>query len=435
VEAKEPSRNGGPKTKSDGLVGAGQICFPVLLNANSIERRSEVAHQREFNVVDTVVQLLCESGLSQMAEVVRIMLNEAMRIERSRAIEAKPYQRTERRKGYANGYKPKTLDTRLGAITFQVPQTRDVEFYPLALEKGIRSERALKLAIAEMYVQGVSTRKVTEVMQQLCGLDVSSTQVSRATQLLDEELTAWRQRPIGEIPYLVLDARYEKVRHGGSVVSCAILIAVGITPQGHRSLLGVSVSLSEAEVHWREFLGSLQERGLHGVKLIVCDDHTGLKAARQARFAGIPWQRCQFHLQQNAGHYVPRVEMRSEVAADLRAVFDAPDRSEADRRLEMAIRKYEKPAPKLAAWLSANLPDGVTVFTLPAAHRRRLRTSNLLERLNKEIKRRTRVATLFPNEAALLRLVSAVLMEISEEWETGKIYLRMENSGLVTQYE
>ena len=394
-----------------------------------------MAHQPEFNVVDTVVQLLCESGLYQMAEAVRIMLNEAMRIERSRAIEAEPYQRTERRKGYANGYKPKTLDTRLGAITFQVPQTRDVEFYPSALEKGIRSERALKLAIAEMYVQGVSTRKVTEVMQQLCGLDVSSTHVSRATQLLDEELTAWRQRPIGEIPYLVLDARYEKVRHGGSVVSCAVLIAVGITPQGHRSLLGVSVSLSEAEVHWREFLGSLQERGLHGVKLIVCDDHTGLKAARQARFAGIPWQRCQFHLQQNAGHYVPRVEMRSEVAADLRAVFDAPDRIEADRRLEMAIRKYEKSAPKLATWLSNNLPDGLTVFTLPAAHRRRLRTSNLLERLNKEIKRRTRVATLFPNEAALLRLVSAVLMEISEEWETGKIYLRMENSGLVTQQE
>ena len=394
-----------------------------------------MAHQSESNVVDTVVQLLCESGLSQMAEAVRIMLNEAMRLERTQVIEAKPYQRTESRRGYANGFKPKTLDTRLGAITFQVPQTRNVEFYPSALEKGVRSERALKLAIAEMYVQGVSTRKVTEVLQQLCGLDVSSTQVSRATQLLDEELTAWRQRPIGEIPYLVLDARYEKVRHGGSVVSCAVLIAVGITPEGHRSLLGVSVSLSEAEVHWREFLGSLQERGLHGVRLIVCDDHTGLKAARQARFAGVLWQRCQFHLQQNAGHYVPRIEMRSDVAADLRAIFDAPDRPEADRRLEMTIRKYEKSAPKLATWLSANVPEGLTVFALPAAHRRRLRTSNLLERLNKEIKRRTRVATLFPNEAALLRLVSAVLMEISEEWETEKIYLRMENSGVFTQQE
>lgn len=308
-----------------------------------------MAHQSESNVVETVVQLLCESGLSQMAEAVRIMLNEAMRIERSRAIEAEPYQRTDRRKGYANGYKPKTLDTRLGAITFQVPQTRDVEFYPSALEKGIRSERALKLAIAEMYVQGVSTRKVTEVMQQLCGLDVSSTQVSRATKLLDEELNAWRQRPIGEIPYLVLDARYEKVRHGGSVVSCAVLIAVGITPEGHRTLLGVSVSLSEAEVHWREFLGSLQDRGLHGVMLIVSDDHTGLKAARQARFAGVSWQRCQFHLQQNAGHFVPRIEMRSDLAADLRAIFDAPDRTEADRRLEIAVRKYEKSAPKLRA--------------------------------------------------------------------------------------
>jgi len=212
------------------------------------------------------------------------------------------------------------------------------------------------------------------------------------------------------------------------VVSCAVLIAVGITLEGHRTLLGVSVSLSEAEVHWREFLASLQARGLHGVKLIVSDNHAGLNAARQARFASVPWQRCQFHVQQNAGHFVPRIEMRTDLAADLRAVFDAPDRTEADRRLEMAIRKYEKSAPKLAAWLAENVPDSLTVFAFPAQHRRRLRTSNLLERLNKEIKRRTRVATLFPNEAALLRLVSAVLMEISEEWETEKIYLRMENS-------
>jgi len=370
-----------------------------------------------------------------MAEAVRIMLNEAMRIERSQVIEAEPYQRSDHRRGYANGFKPKTLDTRLGTMTVQVPQTRGVAFYPSALEKGVRSERALKLAVAEMYVQGVSTRKVTEVMQQLCGLEVSSTQVSRAAQLLDEELSAWRQRPIGEMPYLVLDARYEKVRHGGSVISCAVLIAVGITPDGHRTLLGVSVSLSEAEVHWREFLGSLQDRGLHAVQLIVSDDHAGLKAAREARFAGVPWQRCQFHLQQNAGHYVPRIGMRGELAADLRAIFDAPDRAEADRRLELTVRKYERTAPKLAAWLSANVPDGLTVFALPAAHRRRLRTSNLLEPLNKEIKRRTRVATLFPNEAALLRLVSAVLMEISEEWETEKLYLRMENSGPLTREE
>jgi putative transposase len=297
------------------------------------------------------------------------------------------------------------------------------------------NDRALKLAVAEMYVQGVSTRKVTAVMQQLCGLDVSSTQVSRAAQLLDDELSAWRQRPIDEIPYLMLDARYEKVRHGGSVFSCAVLIAVGVNSEGLRTLLGVSVSLSEAEVYWRDFLASLQNRGLHGVKLIVSDDHAGLNAARQARFPSVPWQRCQFHLQQNAGHYVPRIEMRREVGSTLRSIFDAPDRTEADRLLELAIRKYEKSAPKLAEWLSANVPDGLTVFAFPAEHRRRLRTSNVLERLNKEIKRRTRVATLFPNKAALLRLVSAILMEISEDWETQKIYLTMENRGSVKRNE
>jgi len=394
-----------------------------------------MTHRSECNVVETVVQLLSESGLSQMAEAIRIMLNEAMRIERSQVLEAGPYERTERRRGHANGFKPKTLATRMGEITVQVPQTRGVEFYPSALEKGVRSERALKLAIAEMYVQGVSTRKVTEVMEQLCGLDVSSTQVSRATQLLDEELTAWRQRPIGESPYLVLDARYEKVRHGGSVVSCAVLIAVGITPDGHRSLLGVSVSLSEAEVHWREFLANLQDRGLHGVKLIISDHHAGLNAAREARLSGVPWQRCQFHLQQNAGHYVPRIDMRSRVASDLRAIFNSPDRTEAERHLQIAVKKYEKTAPKLATWISDNVPEGLTVFSFPEAHRRRLRTSNMLERINKEIKRRTRVATLFPNEASLLRLVSAVLMEISEEWETEKLYLRMENNGLFMQEE
>jgi transposase-like protein len=184
-----------------------------------------------------------------MAEAVRIMLNEAMKIERSQFLQAEPYQRTERRQGLANGFQEKTVDTRLGPLTVAAPQTRGVAFYPSALEKGVRSQRALKLAIAEMYVQGVSPRKVTEVMEQLCGLEVSSTQVRRATKALDEELSAWRQRPLGEVPFLVLDARYEKVRHGGSVVSCAVLIAAGVAADGHCVLLGVSVSLSEAEVH------------------------------------------------------------------------------------------------------------------------------------------------------------------------------------------
>ncbi|MFZ5558391.1 MAG: IS256 family transposase [Pseudomonadota bacterium] len=394
-----------------------------------------MAHHTDSSVIDTVVQLLSESGFAHMAEAVRILLNEAMKIERSHVLGAAPYERSQQRQGYANGFKPKTIGTRLGPLTVQVPQTRGVDFYPSALEKGVRSERALKLAVAEMYVQGVSTRKVTEVMERLCGLEVSSAQVSRAVRLLDEELAAWRERPVGEIAYLLLDARYEKVRQGGSVVSCAVLIAAGITAEGRRVLLGVSVSLSEAEVHWREFLASLQQRGLHGVKLIVSDDHAGLKAAREARLAGVPWQRCQFHLQQNALHHAPRVSMRKEVAAELRAVFDAPDRREAERRLAMTVRRYEKAAPNLAAWLAANVPEALTVFLLPPEHRRRLRTTNLLERLSREIKRRTRVAGLFPNEASLLRLVSAVLMEISEEWETSKLYLRMEDSNLTEAEE
>lgn len=388
-----------------------------------------MAHQADFKAIEALIQQLSENGLGQMGEAVRILLNEAMKVERSQVLQAQPFERTERRQGYANGYKAKTVATRLGPLTFEVPQVRgEVEFYPSALERGVRSERALKLAIAEMYVQGVSTRKVTAVMQQLCGLEVSSTQVSQATARLDEELEAWRKRPIGETPYLILDARYEKVRHGGSVVSCAVLIAVGITPEGQRSILGVSVSLSEAEVHWRNFLAGLQERGMHAVRLVVSDDHAGLKAAREARLPGVPWQRCQFHLQQNAHKYVPRVHMRGDVAADLRAIFNAPSRAEADRLLGLAVKKYADKAPHLATWIETNIPEGLTVFAMPASHRRRLRTSNLLERLNKEIKRRTRVATLFPNEAALLRLASAILVEISEEWETEKLYLQMESS-------
>jgi putative transposase len=384
-----------------------------------------MTHLEDSNALIAVVELLAENGFDGMAEAMQILFNEAMKLQRSAALGAQPYERCDTRRGHANGFKPKTFGSRLGQLNLQIPQTRGVEFYPSVLERGERSERALKLAIAEMYVQGVSTRKVAAITEELCGLDVSSSQVSRASQMLDEELDAWRNRPLDEFPYLILDARYEKIRHGGSVVSCAVLVAIGITPQGKRSILGVSVSLSEAEVHWRAFLASLQERGLHGVRYIVSDDHAGLKEARQARFSGVPWQRCQFHLQQNAMQYVPKVAMREQVGNDLRNVFNAPDRSEAERQLQLLVRKYAQVAPKLATWLETDLPEGLTVFALPAAHRRKMRTTNMLERINKELKRRTRVATLFPNEASTLRLVSAVLSEITEEWETGKLYLNM----------
>jgi transposase-like protein len=215
------------------------------------------------------------------------------------------------------------------------------------------------------------------------------------------------------------------MRHGGSVIDCAVLIAVGVRDDGKRSVLGVSVSLSEAEVHWREFITSLQERGMHGVELVTSDDHKGLKEALKARLTGVKWQRSQTHLQCNAQAYIPRVSMRKEVAQTIRDIFNAPDRSEAEDRLETMVGRYRTSAPKLVAWAEENLTEGFTVFDLPEPHRRRLRTTNCLERLNQEIRRRTRVARLFPNEASLLRLVSAIVSEISEEWETGKIYLNM----------
>jgi transposase-like protein len=374
------------------------------------------------------LELLTEQGLEGLPELIRVVVNEAMRIEREHYLQARPYERNVHRQGHANGYKPKTVKTRVGEVTFEVPQVREGGFYPNALEKGIRSERALLMTLAEMYVQGVSTRKVAAITEQLCGTQVSASQVSRATQTLDEELEAWRNRPLGEIVYLYLDARYEKVRQAGNVRDAAILMATGVKRDGKRAVLGISVSLSEAEARWRSFLEGLVKRGLEGVQLIISDDHAGMAAARKAIFSGIPWQRCQFHLQQNAQSYVPKVGLRTEVAEDIRTIFDAQDRDTAESHLKDAVKKYARIAPRLADWMEVNLPEGFTVFEFPRLHQKRLRTSNTLERLSQEIKRRTRVVRVFPNEDACLRLVSALLMEFSEDWEFGKIYLNVENT-------
>jgi transposase-like protein len=370
---------------------------------------------------------LLSHGLDGAGEALRILVDEASKIERSYHLQAAPHERSEDRTGYANGFKPKTILTRMGEITFAVPQVRDSSFYPSALDKGSRTEQAVNLALAEMYVQGVSTRKVIEVLQRLVGpeVSISSTQVSRATAQLDTGLQAWRERPLEETPYVFLDARYERIREAGQIVDCAVLVAVGVTATGHRRVLGVSVALSEAEVHWRQLLSDLIRRGLRGVKLIISDDHAGLKAARRATLPSVPWQRCQFHLQQNAHAYVPRLDLRKEVALRIRSIFNAPDKAEAQRLLNQAVERWKKEAPKLADWAEANLPEGFAVFDYPSGHRTRLRTTNGLERINREIKRRTRVASIFPNAASCLRLVSALLAECDEDWMTAKIYLTM----------
>jgi len=385
-----------------------------------------MTYQSDFTLPAEFLEQIASQGLDYIPELVRILVNAAMRAERENYLGAELYQRSNERQGHANGYKPKTVQTRMGEITFAIPQARDGGFYPQALEKGQRSERALTLTLAEMYVQGVSTRKVKAIVEQLCGSGVSSSTVSRAAAALDESLQAWRDRPLGEMIYLFLDARYEKIRQDGQIRDAAVLIAVGVDPLGKRHLLGVSVSLGEQEIHWRTFLQSLVVRGLCGIQLITSDDHAGLKAARIAVFGGIPWQRCQFHLQQNASAYVPRKEMRAEVAADIRTVFNAPDRAMAEAYLKKAVEKYAKSASRLADWMEKNIPEGLTVFAFPTQHQRKLRTSNPIERLNREIRRRTAVVGIFPNEAACLRLISALLMEYDEEWQTGRTYLTFE---------
>ena len=250
-----------------------------------------MTRQADPTPFELVMEVLESNGLSGMADVMRIVLNESMVEERARFLGAGPHERSPERQGYANGFNPKSISTRIGKIYVAVPQVCDVAsgaaFYLSSFEKGVRSERALKLAIAEMYVQGVSTRKVAAITQELCGFEVTSASGSRASALMDAELGRWPNRALGCVPFLLLDARYEKVRHGGAVISCAVLIAIGIDEAGRHSVLGVSVSLSEAEVHWRSFLETLQGRGFHGVRKVTSDDHAGIKAALAARFAGV----------------------------------------------------------------------------------------------------------------------------------------------------
>jgi len=359
-----------------------------ILEVIKLQGTPPMTYQDDSTLSAVLLEHLTAQGTDALPELFRILLNAAMQIEREKHLGAAPHERTEQRTGHANGYKDKTLSTRIGQVTVAVPQVRAVDgqgggFYPQSLERGTRSERALKLALAEMYVQGVSTRKVAAITKQLCGFAVSSGQVSQAV----------------------------------------VLIAVGVDEGGKRQVLGVSVALSEHKVHWRQFLQGLVARGLCGVRLVVSDAHEGIKAARLAVFGGVPWQRCQFHLQQNASAYVPKQDMKAQVAADIRAVFNAQDKAEADALLKRAVQKYEQSASKLSAWLEESLPEGLCVFSFPEPHRRLLRTTNGVERINREVKRRTQVASIFPNEASCLRLTSAVLMEISDDWQAGKAYL------------
>ncbi len=385
--------------------------------------------QKQVNTQDDLINLLLTNGISDgMQPVMQLLLNAAMLLERSTHLNAKPYERGAERNGSANGFKPRSYQSSIGKLDLAYPQVRDSNspFRTSLFEKGSRSERALKVAIATMYIQGVSTRKVTKVMEKLCGFEVSSGQVSALSSQLDDEFTKWRQRDLPDIKHMLCDASYYKVRHDGVVRDCAILIAIGVKAEdGKRIILGVSCKLSEAEVHWRDFFVSLKERGLGIPDSITSDAHEGLRAALRSTFNSSPWQRCQFHLQQNAQSHVPKVEMKQDVASDIRRVFNSQDLAHAEMELKKLVEKYQKSAPELAAWMESSIPEGLTIFSLPSKVRTRLRTSNMCETLNGIIKKRTRVVGVFPNADSLLRLVTGVIIEISDEWEIGKTYLNL----------
>ena len=377
--------------------------------------------------INSLINLLFESDLqNSLVTIAEKILNAGMLLEREKHIGASPYQRGVDRNGFANGYKPRSFQTGLGALNLSVPQVRQSEtpFHTSLLEKGSRSDRSLKSAIATMYIEGVSTRRVTKIMEELCGFEVSSGQVSNLNKLLDDDFQKWRSRPLPEIAFLTLDATYYPVRIDGVVSDCATLIAHGTrADDGKRMILGVSCALSEAEIHWREFLLDLKNRGIGIPKLVTSDAHSGLKAALKSAINSTPWQRCQFHLQKNAQEYVTKQDLKPIVAAEIKAIFNADDRPHADERLKAFVKKYSNTQPRLAAWAEENIPEGLQVFAFPEPLRKRLRTSNACENVNGQIKKRTRVVGLFPSTDSLLRLVTGVLIEISETWETGQAYL------------
>ncbi len=385
-----------------------------------------ISNKSNHHLIHEVLEDFAKAGMNQLNESLEKLFNELMLAEREDFVNAAPYERTSDRMGHCNGFKNKTLLTRSGELELRVPQVRESNFYPSCLEKGEKVEQALKLALAEAYVQGVSTRKAKKLTEELCGKEISSTQVSRFAEVLDGEVRKFKERPLSRYRYVYFDAQHEKIRYEGSVRSLAVLKAVGVNEEGGREILGISCDLSEAEVHWRSFMEDLIKRGLCGVELIISDSHVGLRAALRAVFPSVRWQRCLFHLAQNAGAQAPYANMRTEICQAVREIYQAADRQEAEVRLKKAVERYKEKASKFCDWLEEHFIEGLTYYEFPKQHWKKIRTSNIVERINQEQKRRTRVARLFPSIASCERLVVTIAMRIHEEWASGKKYMTLE---------
>jgi putative transposase len=369
--------------------------------------------------------LLDDTGF--LAEVVQRVLQELLEAEMTEHVGAAPYERAAGRKGHRNGHKPRALRTRVGTLNLLVPQDREGTFSTRLFARYQRNETAFCLALMEMYVEGVSTRKVKEVTEELCGTSFSKSLISSLAGSLDSELEAWRMRRLEAeaYPYLFVDARYEMVKIDGRVVSQGVLIASGVRDDGIREILGVEVADTESEATYHEMFRSLKGRGLSGVELVVSDDHGRLKAAIARHFQGTAYQRCQVHYARNLLGMVSYAS-RKELGADLRAIFAAPTREQALQLASSVTREWRKKGnEKVAEHVEEHLEECLTCLAFSEGHRRRIRTTNGLERLNQEIQRRTWVVRIFPNRKVCLRLVTALAVEQSEEWVTGRRYLDM----------
>ena len=365
------------------------------------------------------------SGQNGLANLVEAVLNQILEAQVAETLGADRHERSDERQGYRNGYRARTLYTRVGPVTLQVPQTRDGSFSTDIFKRYQRSEQAFVLALMEMVVQGVSTRKVSAITEELCGASFSKSTVSELCVGLDARVKVFNERSLeGEYPFVMVDALFIKSRQGDRVVKRAALIASGIRADGHREILGVQIGDSENYTTWEDMFKWLKGRGLSGVYFVISDDHCGITKAVDKHFQGATWQRCQVHLMRNLlGHSPTR--LRGEVAAAAKLVFQAADMTEARRRLTEFVEQFDKSAPKVVACMEAGFEDAMAIMALPEKYRKRLRTTNMQERLNEEVRRRERVIRIFPNDESALRLIGALLAEQNEVWQERK-YLDMD---------
>jgi transposase-like protein len=361
-----------------------------------------------------------------LLEMMREALQEVLECEMDETLQARRGERTAERLGYRSGTYGRTLITRVGKLELRVPQDREGRFSTQLFERYQRSEKALVSALAEMYVQGVSTRKVKAITEELCGHSFSASSISEINKKLDEQLECFAKRPLEEeYRYLILDARYERVREGGAIRHHAVLVAIGINDDGRRCILGVELANRETQHSWREFLIGLRQRGLHGVELVVSDDHAGLRAAIREILPEAPWQRCYVHFLRNTLNHLPR-KRDDDCLRELRWLYDRRNLDEARSDLALWLTKWQERYAKLCDWVENNIEETLTFYRLPQQHHKHLKSTNMLERLNEELKRRTHVVRIFPNAASCLRLVRALAAETHENWIEATRYLNMD---------